>query len=181
MLVAHGITRQGERVVLHLSPGGRESTGSWKGVLNDLVERGLGRPQLLITDGNPGLLKAMRDVWPEVPRQRCAVHRIRNVLARVPMVKINASKLQSPTTRATSASNFLVKLRVLIIAMGVNVSLSSPRSNHSFPIFQQLPGPLRGNPGCFQIGFQGVKRGQLLGSPVSQSLPRFPRYLPGYG
>jgi len=53
-------------------------------VLNDLVERGLRRPQLFITDGNQGLLKAIRDVWPEVPRQRCAIHRIRNVLARVP-------------------------------------------------------------------------------------------------
>lgn len=84
VLVAHGITRQGKRVVLHLSLGGRESTESWKGVLNDLVERGLRRPQLLITDGNQGLLKAIKDIWPEVPRQRCAVHRIRNVLARVP-------------------------------------------------------------------------------------------------
>ena len=84
VLVAHGITRQGKRVVLHLSLGGRESTESWKGVLNDLVERGLRQPQLLITDGNQGLLKAIKDIWPEVPRQRCAVHRIRNVLARVP-------------------------------------------------------------------------------------------------
>ncbi len=84
VLVAHGVTRQGKRVVLHLSLGGRESTESWKGVLNDLVERGLRRPQLLITDGNQGLLKAIKDIWPEVPRQRCAVHRIRNVLARVP-------------------------------------------------------------------------------------------------
>jgi len=87
VLVAHGITRQGKRVVLHLSLGGRESTESWKGVLNDLVERGLRRPQLLITDGNQGLLKAIKDIWPEVPRQRCAVHRIRNVLARVPKKK----------------------------------------------------------------------------------------------
>jgi putative transposase len=87
VLVAHGITRGGERVVLHLSLGGRESTESWKGVLNDLIERGLGRPQLLITDGNPGLLKAIKDVWPEVARQRCAIHRIRNVLARVPKKK----------------------------------------------------------------------------------------------
>jgi len=84
VLVAHGITRAGKRVVLHLSLGGRESTESWKGVLNDLVERGLRQPQLFITDGNQGLLKAIKDVWPEVPRQRCTVHRIRNVLARVP-------------------------------------------------------------------------------------------------
>ena len=84
VLVAHGITREGKRVVLHLSLGGRESIESWKGVLNDLVERCLRRPQLLITDGNQGLLRAINDIWPEVPRQRCAIHRIRNVLARVP-------------------------------------------------------------------------------------------------
>ena len=87
VLVAHGITREGRRVVLHLSLGGRESTESWKGVLNDLVERGLRRPRLIIIDGNAGLLKAIRDAWPEVPRQRCAVHGIRNVLARVPRKK----------------------------------------------------------------------------------------------
>jgi putative transposase len=56
-------------------------------VLNDLVERGLREPLLLITDGNPGLLRAMKDIWPEVARQRCAVHRIRNVLARIPKKK----------------------------------------------------------------------------------------------
>jgi len=84
VLVAHGITCEGKRVVLHLSLGGRESTESWKGVLNDLAERGLRRPQLFVTDGNQGLLKAIKDIWPEVARQRCAVHRIRNVLARVP-------------------------------------------------------------------------------------------------
>jgi putative transposase len=87
VLVAHGITREGKRIVLHLSLGGKESTESWKGALNDLVERGLRRPQLITIDGNPGLHKAVKDVWPEVPRQRCAVHRIRNVLARVPKKK----------------------------------------------------------------------------------------------
>jgi len=87
VLVAHGITRQGKRVVLHLSLGGKESTESWKGALNDLVERGLRRPQLIVTDGNQGLLKAIKDIWPEVARQRCAIHRIRNVLARVPKKK----------------------------------------------------------------------------------------------
>jgi len=84
VLVAHGINREGKRVVLHLSLGVREGTESWKGVLTDLVERGLKSPQLIITDGNPGLLKAINDIWFEVPRQRCAVHRIRNVLAKVP-------------------------------------------------------------------------------------------------
>ena len=84
ILVAHGINREGKQMVLHLSLGGRESTESWKGVLHDLVDRGLKPPQLIISDGNPGLLRAVDDVWPKVPRQRCAVHRIWNVLARVP-------------------------------------------------------------------------------------------------
>jgi transposase-like protein len=84
ILVAHGINREGKRVVLHLSLGGRESTESWKGTLHDLVERGLRPPQLIISDGNPGLLRAIQDIWPQVPRQRCVVHRMQNVLARVP-------------------------------------------------------------------------------------------------
>jgi putative transposase len=84
ILVAHGISREGKRVVLHLSLGGRESTESWKGVLNDLEGRGLKPPALVISDGNPGLLRAVADIWPEVPRQRCTIHRIWNVLARVP-------------------------------------------------------------------------------------------------
>ena len=84
ILVAHGINREGKRVVVHLSLGVRESTESWKGVLNDLRDRGLKAPQLVITDGNPGLLRAIDEIWPEVPRQRCVVHRTRNVLARVP-------------------------------------------------------------------------------------------------
>lgn len=88
MLVAHGITHEGGgRVVLHLSLAGRESTESWKGVLSGLVECGLRQPQPITIDGNPGLLKAIKDVWPEAARQRCAVHRIRNVLARIPKKK----------------------------------------------------------------------------------------------
>jgi transposase-like protein len=84
LLIAHGINRHGKRVVLHISLGGRESTVSWKAAVQDLVERGLRSPRLIISDGNPGLLRAIKDVWPEVPRQRCVVHRTWNVLARIP-------------------------------------------------------------------------------------------------
>jgi transposase-like protein len=84
VLVVHGIDRKGQRVLLAVALGGRESTESWKGVLHDLVERGLRAPLLVISDGNPGLLRAVSEVWPGVARQRCVVHRLRNVLARVP-------------------------------------------------------------------------------------------------
>ncbi len=48
------------------------------------MERGLKPPRLIISDGHLGLLRAIKDAWPEVPRQRCIVHRIWNVSARVP-------------------------------------------------------------------------------------------------
>lgn len=53
--------------MLHLSLGGRERTESWKGVLNDLVERGLRRPQPFITEVTKGCLRAIEDALPEVP------------------------------------------------------------------------------------------------------------------
>ena len=53
-------------------------------VAHGLVERGLGQPLLVVSDGNPGLIRAVKETWPSVARQRCIVHRVRNVLARVP-------------------------------------------------------------------------------------------------
>ena len=85
ILVAHGIREDGSRVLLGVYLGGRESTESWKEVLHDLVGRGLRQPLLLISDGNPGLIRAVKDIWPMVPRQRCVQHRLRNILARVPV------------------------------------------------------------------------------------------------
>ncbi|MDI6765198.1 MAG: IS256 family transposase, partial [Thermodesulfobacteriota bacterium] len=84
LLLAYGVSKDGKRVLLGVYLGGRESTESWKGVLNDLRERGLTPPKLVITDGNPGLLRALKEIWSEVLHQRCTVHKTRNVLARVP-------------------------------------------------------------------------------------------------
>lgn len=84
VLVAHGVCADGSRVVLGLMLGGRESSASWKAFLHDLADRGLNEPALVIGDGNGGLIRAMKDVWPDVPRQRCVAHKIRNVLNRVP-------------------------------------------------------------------------------------------------
>ena len=83
LLIAHGVKADGSRVLLGVYMGGRESTDSWKGTLQDLLDRGKAEPQLIITDGNPGLLRAMKDVMPRVPNQRCTAHKTRNVLSRV--------------------------------------------------------------------------------------------------
>ena len=51
---------------------------------HDLTVRGLGEPLLIILDGNPGLAKAVRQVFPGVRRQRCQVQKMRNILAKLP-------------------------------------------------------------------------------------------------
>lgn len=84
VLVAHAILADGRRELLGMALGPRESTEAWKAVLDDLKARGLGAPALVISDGAPGLIAAIRSAWPQVSRQRCIAHKIWNVLARVP-------------------------------------------------------------------------------------------------
>src|SRR5512132_228179 len=50
----------------------------------DLIARGLGAPMLIVADGAPGLIKAVEQGWPASDRQHCAVHRVRNLLAKLP-------------------------------------------------------------------------------------------------
>jgi transposase-like protein len=65
--------------------GEHESAESWKLALQDVVARGLKRPWMVVSDGNPGLIRAIKDVWgKKLARQRCIVHKTRNVLSRVP-------------------------------------------------------------------------------------------------
>jgi len=83
ILVAHGYCVDGSRVLIAIDMRYRESTVSWKSFLQELVSRGLRMPKLVVCDGNPGLLRAVGEVWPEVAIQRCIAHRIRNILDRV--------------------------------------------------------------------------------------------------
>jgi len=83
-LVARGVAREGKRMLFGVALGGRESEESWKALLLSMEERGLKHPSLVVTDGNPGLIKALKTTWKGVPRQRCIAHKIRNVLSRVP-------------------------------------------------------------------------------------------------
>src|SRR4051812_21826839 len=84
VLVAWGFTEQGERVLLAVMLGMRESHEDWFALARDLIGRGLGAPMLIVADGAPGLIKAIEQCWPASDRQHCAVHRVRNLLAKVP-------------------------------------------------------------------------------------------------
>jgi DNA-binding transcriptional LysR family regulator len=63
---------------------GGETAEAWRSVLDDLVRRGLRRPELLIIDGGAGLESALAAIWGDVPTQRCTVHKHRNLLANAP-------------------------------------------------------------------------------------------------
>jgi transposase-like protein len=85
VLCAYGITVTGERRLLDHRLAKSESQASWEAFLNQLRERGLvGRHlQLITTDGCPGLHGALDVVYPYVPRQRCWVHKLRNVASKL--------------------------------------------------------------------------------------------------
>ena len=84
LLVVIGVRQDGQKVLLAIRQMGGESTEAWRTVLDDLVKRGLRRPDLLIVDGGAGLESAIAAVWDSVPVQRCTVHKHRNLLAHAP-------------------------------------------------------------------------------------------------
>ena len=84
LLVVLGVRDDGQKVLLAIKSMGGETTEAWRAVLDDLVARGLRRPELLLVDGAPGLEKALAAIWDGVPTQRCTVHKHRNLLAHAP-------------------------------------------------------------------------------------------------
>ena len=84
LLVVLGIRRDGQKVLLAVRNMGGESEAAWRGLLDDLVSRGLKTPAFVTIDGAAGLEKALALVWPDALVQRCTVHKHRNLLAHAP-------------------------------------------------------------------------------------------------
>jgi transposase-like protein len=84
VLVALGVRENGEKVLLSLTTAGAESADGWQMLLEDLAGRQVGRPRLVISDGNAVLGAALGRLWPGVPHQRCTVHKLRNLIAKAP-------------------------------------------------------------------------------------------------
>ena len=84
VLCAWGITEEGHKVLLHLAPGTKEDTASCTAFFEDLKRRGLADPLLVVTDGAPGLIRAVETCFPRALRQRCLAHRMRNLRGKVP-------------------------------------------------------------------------------------------------
>jgi len=84
LLVVIGVRADGQKVLLSVKSMGGESAEAWRSLLDDLVRRGLRRPELVIVDGGSGLDAALAALWSEVAVQRCTVHKHRNLLAHAP-------------------------------------------------------------------------------------------------
>ena len=84
VLVAMGVRVTGHKVLLALQAAGSESEAAWRGMLEDLVARGLSVPRLVIIDGSKGLRAAVAATWPAAPVQRCTVHKLCNLLGAAP-------------------------------------------------------------------------------------------------
>jgi putative transposase len=84
VLCAWGLDEAGERVLLDVCLGMREAEQDWLELGRSLSRRGLPAPLLVVAEGAPGLVAAIEQLWPEADRQRCTVHRLRNLLAKLP-------------------------------------------------------------------------------------------------
>jgi putative transposase len=83
-LVIIGVSNDGTKEVIAIEDGYRESTESWLAVLRDLKRRGMRAPALAVGDGALGFWAALREVYPDAREQRCWVHKIANVLDKLP-------------------------------------------------------------------------------------------------
>ena len=84
VLAAWGITASSKPMFVGQGPGSGESTDAWADFLTDLRQRGLTCPLLIVSDGARGLIAVIEQFFPQALRQRCLIHRLRNILAKIP-------------------------------------------------------------------------------------------------
>lgn len=93
LLVVVAGLRDGQKQVLAVEAGHRESTESWAAILRDLKGRGLETPTLVVGDGALGIWGGLASVYPEAKEQRCWNHRIINILDKLSKKQQRQAKL----------------------------------------------------------------------------------------
>lgn len=112
LLVIIGVTPEGNKELVTIGDGLRESKESWLDVLRDLAARGLGAgPLLAVGDGALGFWAALDEVFPDTRRQRCWVHKTANVLNALPKslqakAKADLHEIWMAPTRAQAITAF---------------------------------------------------------------------------
>lgn len=84
VMAAWGYDAGGAKILLHLMAGSKEDSETVSAFFQDMRHRGLGDPLLVVSDGAPGIIKAIETCFPRSERQRCLAHRMRNLAAKVP-------------------------------------------------------------------------------------------------
>jgi putative transposase len=84
ILAAMGVDLEGTKEILAIRACAQESQDGWLCVLQDLRTRGVSDVDLIVTDGHEGLLAAVAALFTATPRQRCLVHKQRNVMSAIP-------------------------------------------------------------------------------------------------
>ena len=84
ILTALGVDLEGSREVLSFRASAEESKDGWSALLQELRTRGVSQIDLIVTDGHEGLLAAVADLFPTTLRQRCLVHKQRNIMSAIP-------------------------------------------------------------------------------------------------
>lgn len=84
ILVAWAVTQAGNKVLLSIGLGNKESYADWLEFLRDMVKRGLNVPISITSDGAPGLIRAIDECFPNSLRIRCWVHKMENLSSKVP-------------------------------------------------------------------------------------------------
>jgi transposase-like protein len=84
VLVVMGVTEVGDKELIALEDGFRESSESWLSVLRGLKNRGIQAPYIAIGDGALGFWHAVSEVFPKTRHQRCWFHKMGNVLDKLP-------------------------------------------------------------------------------------------------
>ena len=110
LLVLMGATAEGEKELIAVIDGYRESKQSWMELLLDLKHRGLTiDPKLAIGDGALGFWAAIREVYTETREQRCWVHKTANVLNKMPKSVQPKAKAETREMGNKAFDHFLEK------------------------------------------------------------------------
>jgi transposase-like protein len=121
-LVAYGVAADGHRRLLGVAVDVAESEASWTSFLESLIARGLRGVRLITADEHAGIVAATRKLFPEVKRQRCTVHLMRNVLAKAPArLRLRLGRELSRIFSAPSASEVKRRANTLRAGLGKQV------------------------------------------------------------
>src|SRR5258708_3627851 len=106
ILTVLGVDLAGNKEVLTLRACAEESKEGWLSILQDIRTRGATQVDLFVTDGHEGLLAAVSELFTATPRQRCLVHKQRNVLNAIPRrerdtLQVELAGIWKPETKTT--------------------------------------------------------------------------------